>query len=123
MRNTGFLWIVAILMGLMDIYVFQIVKMLAQSLSPKARMIIFSIYWVLSVSVLVLLMILPYVNYSNWPKPIRTYLFAIMVGLFFSKLIASLFFLIDDIRRGMMWVVGKLFSNPSVELSQADDGI
>ncbi len=123
MRNTGFLWIVALIMALMDIYVFQVVKMLAHSASPKARIIIYSVYWVLSASVLLLMIILPYVNYSNWPKPVRTYLFAIMVGLFFSKLIASMFFLIDDIRRGMMWLIGKLFSNPSVDISESAEGI
>jgi predicted MPP superfamily phosphohydrolase len=123
MRNTGFLWIIAVFMGLMDIYVFQVVKMLAQSASPRVRLAIFSLYWILSIGVILLLFILPYVNFANWPKPVRTYLFAITIGLFFSKLIATLFFLIDDIRRGMMWVVGKLFSNPSVDISQAPDGI
>lgn len=110
-------------MAVMDIYVFQVVRMLAQSASPKARIIVFSVYWLISAFALLLMIILPYVNYSNWPKPIRTYLFAIMIGLFFSKLFASMFFLIDDIRRGMMWIVGKLFSNPSVDISESAEGI
>ncbi len=123
MRNTGILWIIALIMAVMDIYVFQVVRMLAQSASPKARIIVFSVYWLISAFALLLMIILPYVNYSNWPKPIRTYLFAIMIGLFFSKLFASMFFLIDDIRRGMMWIVGKLFSNPSVDISESAEGI
>jgi len=123
MRNTGILWIIALIMAVMDIYVFQVVRMLAQSASPKARIIIYSVYWLISAFALLLMIILPYVNYSNWPKPIRTYLFAIMIGLFFSKLFASMFFLIDDIRRGMMWIVGKLFSNPSVDISESAEGI
>jgi predicted MPP superfamily phosphohydrolase len=123
MRNTGFLWIIALIMAFMNIYVFQVLKMLAQSASPKTRVIIFSLYWLLSATALILMIILPYVNYSNWPKLLRTYLFAIMVGWFFSNLIASVFFLIDDIRRGVMWIIGKLFSNPSVNISAAADGI
>jgi predicted MPP superfamily phosphohydrolase len=67
--------------------------------------------------------VLPYLNYGNWPKSLRTYLFATVVGLFFSKLIASLFFVVDDVRRGMMWLIGKLFSNPSVEISENPEGI
>lgn len=123
MRNTGILWIIALIMAVMDIYVFQVVRMLAQSAPPKARIIIYSLYWLISGFALLLMIILPYVNYSDWSKPVRTYLFAIMIGLFFSKLFASMFFLIDDIRRGMMWMVGKLFSNPSVDISESAEGI
>ena len=32
-----------------------------------------------------------------------------MLGLFFAKLIAAIFFLVDDIRRVIQWVAGKLF--------------
>jgi len=49
--------------------------------------------------------------------------FAIIVGLFFSKLIASMFFAMDDIRRGATWIIGKLFSNPSVPVSETTEGI
>jgi len=123
MRNTGIIWIIAAILGLMDIYIFQVVRMLALTASPRLRMIIYSAYWIISLSTLLLMLILPYLNYSNWPKPVRTYLFAVIVGLFFSKLIASIFFLIDDIRRGMMWLIGKLFSNPAIAISDGAEGI
>ncbi|MER3463424.1 MAG: metallophosphatase, partial [Chitinophagaceae bacterium] len=35
--------------------------------------------------------------------------FAVIIGLFLAKLIACIFFLIDDIRRGIQWLVGKLY--------------
>lgn len=123
MRNSGFLWIIVIIMAVLDMYVFQVIKAVSQSVSPRVRIIIFAIYWILSVSALLLLILLPYLNYENWPKSLRTYLFATVVGLFFSKLIACLFFLIDDVRRGVMWIIGKLFSNPSVEISENTEGI
>ncbi|MEJ7766516.1 MAG: metallophosphoesterase, partial [Chitinophagaceae bacterium] len=123
MRNSGFLWIIVAIMAVLNIYVFQPVKMVSQSASPRTRFIIFIVYWALSVAILLILLLLPFLNYENWPKPLRTYLFAMVVGLFFSELIASVFFFIDDVRRAMMWVVGKLFSNPSVEISQDADGI
>ncbi|MEO6000739.1 MAG: metallophosphoesterase [Chitinophagaceae bacterium] len=123
MRNTGFVWVVVGLMAILDFYVFQVVRTLTQSASPRLRMTVFSAYWIISGSALLLMIILPYVNYSNWPKSVRSYLFAVMVGLFFSKLFASTFFLLDDIRRGMMWIVGKLFSNPSIEISGNEEGI
>ncbi len=123
MRNTGFVWVLVVIMVLLDFYVFQVVKMLTQSASPRVRLAIISIYWIVSASVLLLMIVLPYLNYTNWPKSLRSYVFATMVGLFFAKLIASLFFFIDDIRRAMMWMIGKLFSNPSIEISQAGHGI
>jgi len=123
MRNTGIIWIIAAILGLMDIYIFQVVRMLALTASPRLRIIIYSAYWIISLSTLLLMLILPYLNYSNWPKPVRNYLFAVIVGLFFSKLIASIFFLIDDIRRGMMWLIGKLFSNPAIAISDGAEGI
>ena len=111
------------IMAILDIYVFQVVRSISQTASPKIRITIFAIYWTLSLSALLLLILLPYLNYENWPRSVRTYLFAMVVGLFFAKLVSSMFFLIDDVRRGAMWMIGKLFSNPSVEISEEPEGI
>ncbi|MBE7169827.1 MAG: metallophosphoesterase [Williamsia sp.] len=123
MRNTGFLWVLVVILALLDIYMFQVIKSLASGQTYRIKLTIFSVYWIVSGLVLLLLLLLPYLHYENWPKTFRTYLFATMVGLFFAKLVASVFFLIDDIRRGMMWVIGRLFSNPSVDITDASDGI
>ena len=123
MRNSGFLWVIVGIMLVLDIYIFQIVKWIVPFSWPRLRLAISVLYWLLSVSVIVILIALPYINYESWPKPIRTYVFAIIVGLFFSKLIASMFFAMDDIRRGATWIIGKLFSNPSVPVSETTEGI
>lgn len=123
MRNSGFLWVIVALMIVLDIYVFQALKVVTQTALPKTKLILYSIYWTLSVLALAILILMPYINFDSWPKTLRTYLFATVVGLFFAKLIASLFFLVDDVRRGIMWTIGKLFSNPSVEVSQQESGI
>src|SRR6187402_741799 len=118
MRNSGFLWFITAILVVLDIYVFQAVKMVSQTASAKMKLVIFSAYWTVSITAVLLLILLPYINYTGWPKSVRTYLFATLVGLFFAKLVASMFFAVDDIRRGAMWIIGKLFSNPSVEVSQ-----
>lgn len=123
MRNSGFLWVIVSIMLVLDIYIFQVVKWIVPFSWPRIRLAIFVLYWLLSVSVIVILIALPYINYESWPKTIRTYVFAIIVGLFFSKLIASMFFAMDDIRRGATWIIGKLFSNPSVPVSETTEGI
>ena len=123
MRNSGFIWVITVILVILDIYVFQAVKMVSQSASAKMKLVIFSAYWTISIIAVLLLILLPYINYTTWPKSVRTYLFATLVGLFFAKLVASTFFALDDIRRGAMWIIGKLFSNPSVEVSQGQEGI
>jgi len=52
---------------------------------------------------------MPYTNYEKWPRAVRTYLFATILGLFFAKIISVVFFLIDDIRRVVQWASGKIF--------------
>ena len=123
MRNSGFLWVIIGIMLVLDIYIFQVVKWIAPAGSPRLKLFIFILYWVLAAAAIGILVALPYINYESWPKPVRTYVFAIIVGLFFSKLVASVFFAIDDIRRAATWIIGKLFSNPSVPVSQGSEGI
>jgi predicted MPP superfamily phosphohydrolase len=55
------------------------------------------------------LLILPYLQFDNQAKILRTTIFALVLGLFFAKLIAAVFFLVDDVRRAVQWAAGKLF--------------
>lgn len=123
MRNSGFLWVVVGIMILLDIYIYQAIKLVLPTSSPRVRSTIIIIYWFFSALSVITLAVLPYLNYESWPRMVRTYLFAIVVGLFFSKLLAAVFLAIDDIRRGGMWLLGKLFSNPSVSNSPWAVGI
>jgi uncharacterized protein len=120
MRNRSGWWIVIVIMLLLDFYVFQVVKALASGSTEKVRMAVYSIYWVVSALAITMMILLPYLNYANWPKAVRTYVFAILIGLFFSKLIAAIFFLLDDARRGLMWVMGKIFPGFGVKFVDED---
>ena len=99
MRNGSFIWIIAIIMAAIDFYVFQVVKMLCQGSSPRTKSFIFTGYWALSIAVIILFLFLPFLNTERWPKNFRNYLFATIVGFFFAKLLASVFFRIHDGRR------------------------
>lgn len=123
MRNSGFLWIIIAILALLDIYVFQIVKVVSQSASGRAKTIIYTVYWALSGITILLLILLPYLNYESWPKVIRTYTFATIVGLFFAKIIAVTFFLIDDIRRLVQWASGKIFFRNTEAENFSGEGI
>ncbi|HSZ32490.1 MAG TPA: hypothetical protein VK772_04220, partial [Puia sp.] len=116
MRSTGFLAIVALIMAAIDLYVFQVVKMLCQSTSSRTKSVIFTTYWAVSIIIILIFLFLPYLNAERWPKNFRNYLFATIVGFFFAKLLASVIFLVDDLRRAIQWGVAKIFfRNTEVE--------
>ena len=51
----------------------------------------------------------PYLQFLQTSKIFRNYVFAILIGLFLAKLIGSLFFVADDIRRGALVLMNKIF--------------
>lgn len=108
MRNSGMWWIIALVMLLLDFYVYQALKTVTQNSSDKARMLIHISYWVVSDVTLLLMMSFPYIQALQTSKIFRNYIFAIFIGLFFAKLIAAIFFLTDDVRRGSVFMLSKV---------------
>ena len=80
-------------MVLLDVYVFQAVRALTNGASEKTRIIIYSIYWAISVASMAFIVLMPLFESETWPKTIRNYTFAIIVGLFIAKLLSAVFFL------------------------------
>jgi predicted MPP superfamily phosphohydrolase len=108
----------------LDFYVFQALKVVTQSAEPRTKSIIYAVYWGLSILALLTFLILPYLNLDSFPKNLRSVVFAFIVALFFGKLITAIFLLVDDFRRGVQWVAGKvLFTNTEVETIQDSDKI
>src|SRR4030095_1746961 len=104
MRNSPFWWVLVGFMVLLDFYVFQAIKVIAGPASHRMKLIIYYSYWSVSAIALIMLIILPYLHFERQSKLLRTTVFAIIAGLFFAKLIAAIFFLIDDLRRGIQWI-------------------
>ncbi|HET7003424.1 MAG TPA: metallophosphoesterase [Puia sp.] len=123
MRNAGFIWIVALIMAAIDLYVFQVVKMLCSSSSQKTRTIIFTAYWALSIAIIIFFILLPLLNTDRWPKNLRNYIFVTIIGFFFAKVLASVFFLVDDLRRLIQWAVAKIFFRNTEGESEVSEGI
>ncbi len=112
--------IVIVIMLLLDVYVFVAIKTVSQSASSRARAIIFSAYWIVSILAVIGFLIFIFTGPEFLPKKVRTYLFATVIGLFLAQFVAVIFFLVDDIRRLIQWVAAKLlFSN--TEASQMND--
>ena len=119
---VGALIFIAIML-LLDTYVFQAVKAVSSNLSPKAKTIIYTIYWALSIVAVLAFLLFALTEPGYLPRKVRTYLFATVVGLFMSKLIAVVFFVVDDLRRLIQWVTGKLFFKDTEGDQIAGDGI
>ena len=111
-------------MLVLDFYFFQSLKTISQGASPRARLIIYISYWVISGGAVIILLILPYLQFEQQNKLFRNTIFACIAGLFFAKLIASVFFLVDDVRRVIQWGAGKIFfSNTEGEGLQSGERI
>jgi uncharacterized protein len=123
MRNASFIWVIIGIMVLLDLYIFQAVKVVSQNASHKSKLMIYGAYWGISALSVLFLALQPYINYESWPRVLRTYLFATVAGLFFAKIIAVVFLLLDDIRRVIQWSAGKIFFRNTEGEGMAATGI
>jgi len=120
MRSWRFIGIVILFAVLVDLYVFQAVKAVSQGTSSKGRTLIFSIYWGLSMISFIVFALLPFLTDPAWQRT-KNYIFFSIMAFFFAKLLAAVFFLVDDIRRLIQWASGKLFFNNTE--ADSDDSI
>jgi hypothetical protein len=112
MRSTKVWLIAAAIILLIDVYVFQAVKTVSANASDKTKVVIYSVYWFITAVTLFILLSFPFIQIFQTSKIIRNYVFAILVGLFFAKLITGIFVLSDDIRRLIVFIVHQ-FKNSS----------
>ena len=96
-------------MLLLDTYVFQALKAVTQTASPKTKMIVYGIYWAITVLAIIGFLLFAFTDQHFLPRTVRTYIFAFVIGLFLAKITTGVFVLIDDILRGILWVTGKFF--------------
>jgi uncharacterized protein len=123
MRTPFGAFIFVALMLVLDVYMFQAIKTVTQNNSPKARTLIFSIYWGLSILAILGFLLFAFTAPDFMPRKVRTYLFATVIGLFLAKFMAGVFFLIDDLRRGIQWLSGRLFMQNTEAGTMNADGI
>ncbi len=123
MRNTPFWWILIAIMVLLDIYCFQALKVVTQSAGNRTRNFIFIIYWAVSAAAVITLLVLPYLRFEHQAKILKATIFAVIAGLFFAKFVAAFFFLIDDIRRGVQWILQRIGSSKSGNEPVQDEAI
>ncbi|MGB4885832.1 MAG: metallophosphoesterase, partial [Ferruginibacter sp.] len=109
MRSPSGLAIIITLMLLVDFYIFQGLKTVSNPVSAKAKIIIYSIFWAFSLLSIIGLIVFVNTDAQFMGKKTRTYLFAIIMGLFLAKLCALVFLVIDDLRRAIQWLASRIF--------------
>ncbi len=115
MKNWNGWWIIIAVMILIDLYVFAAVRFVTNGSNEKIRLVTYSAYWAVSVMAVLVVILFPFLDFFQTHVFFRNYVFAILVGLFFAKIFASVFFLMDDIRRVFVWLMAKIFPRTGVD--------
>ena len=123
MRNWNGWWIVILILLVIDFYVFMAIRFLMHNNSEKSRTIVYSIYWTVSVCAILFILFFPNSRYLQTHVALRNYVFAIIVGLVFAKLIATVLFLFDDVRRLLLWLMAKIFPRTGVDFTNDGSSI
>lgn len=110
MRNNPYWWILIVLMLSLDLYVFWATRTFFNITSPRGRNIFALIYWCVSAIAVSIILLLPHIQANEHNKLLRNTLFMLVFALFLGKLVTALFFFVDDLRRSLQWIAGKLFS-------------
>ncbi len=119
MRNPVFISILLFILIAINFYTFQVIKHLLQGSGQGLRTGISIAYWVLCLVCLGSFILFPY----NSNPYFRQYVFSISMGWMFTQLIMALIFLIDDIRRGTFWTLGKITSYTGAQFINTENGI
>jgi len=108
MRSLTFLSFLFLTFITVDIYVFQGVKALTESFTPTTKKVLYILYWSLTVIAIATFLLAFMINFDKWNRVLRLILISVVSVGFFTKLFFLLFLFIDDLQRGVRWVVNKI---------------
>lgn len=95
---------IGIILILIDMYFYQALRTVLIGSSPARKNAIFYIYWGFTVFTFLLFLIPTVLPLEQWPKFIKIYLIALVVMVLISKVIGSVFILLDDVIRFIRWL-------------------
>lgn len=103
-------WVFILIMLAIDLYVYQSLRIVTSSLSPKAKLTVHLAYWSFTAVALMLFATMSFIRFERMPQFVKSFVFPIIIGFFIAKLVAALFFLLDDARRIFQWGGSKAIS-------------
>lgn len=104
-----------------DYYAYQAFKTIFLSSSPTFQKALKIIYFSITCLVLLALLVYNFANPDGIGRHARTFLLSFIFINVLAKTLVAVFVLIDDLQRGVRWIVKKL-ANPE-ELSSEGEGI
>ena len=119
MRNPVFISILLMVLIAIDFYIYQVLKHLLQGSSTGLRTAVSLLYWTLCFICILAFLLFPYTTNPYF----RQYIFSVSMGWILTQLVMALIFLIDDIRRGTFWAVGKISTASGGQFLNTENGI
>ncbi|GJM61107.1 metallophosphoesterase [Persicobacter diffluens] len=100
-------------MLLLDLYIYQAVKVVSDSFSAQAAKWIKGVYWAFSFLCLGSVVLMATAD-PLWVAKNRQPFLTVLSITYFSKMIGSLFLVLDDVLRGVRWMTQFLQSTPEL---------
>lgn len=102
---------------IIDLYIFQAVKVTVQGMTLPWKRGLFIAFWALTAISILCIVIINLMPSDFFSRDVRRLIVAGVAMLYLSKVFGVLTLLIDDIFRGGQWIIGKIFptdvaSNP-----------
>lgn len=97
--------LVIVFLFLVDLYVFQGLQAAFHPWIFAGKVWIFRVYWIITFLCWAVILTLPAWRNASGHERLRAILFTLVISLYLAKLVAVIFFLADDIRRGVTWII------------------
>jgi predicted MPP superfamily phosphohydrolase len=111
----------SLLFLLLDLYVFQAVKTVTSDLSSGWRKSLNFVFWAVTVISIVAVLVINATNIIS--NDFRRILVIGIVMIYFSKVFGVFTLMLDDIYRGISWIVSKFSNVQAIEVGQAKESI
>lgn len=117
-----FLFIVFIFILAVELYFTQALKVITADYSPVKRKYIMNVAYVISALTILFSALATIFPPPEWNSFLRLILF-VFIMFFLSKLIGSTFLVVDDLIRGIKWIVSKFTTTTNQPISESSHSI
>jgi uncharacterized protein len=90
---------ILVILFLLDLYVFQGIKVLMHGRQVLTQRIVSIVYWSVTVLCFSIIISGQFIDWHTWPKTLRVYSFALIIIVYPAKIFVSVFLLLDDVIR------------------------
>lgn len=98
---------------LVEYYTFSAVKYASRSLRPNVKTIIYVVYAVVTLLWLAMFFMFPILRTAEMSKVLRNFMISFAMGILLTKLIITVFLMIDDLRRVVFHIIALVYGHPA----------